>query len=71
MAQDTDQVVALLLTKLTPIELLRVASMQEAAHLSGLSPDQLAREHPDKVMKLSTRRLGMRVAHALLLSDTS
>jgi hypothetical protein len=71
MAQATaDQIVARLLATLPPLELLRIAEMPEAARLAGLSVDTLAREHPDKVVKLSKRRNGMRVAHALMLRET-
>jgi hypothetical protein len=70
MAQATaDQIVARLLATLPPLELLRIAEMPEAARLAGLSVDTLAREHSDKVMKLSKRRNGMRVAHALMLRE--
>jgi len=72
MAEVTaDQIVNRLLAMLPPLELLRVAPMQEAAHLSSLSADQLARDHPDKVVKLSKRRNGMRVAHALMLREAN
>jgi hypothetical protein len=55
---------------LPPLELLRVAEMPEAARLAGASPDTLEREHPDKIVKISRRRKGMRVAHALMLRET-
>jgi len=64
-----DQIVARLLTLLTPTELLRIVEMEEAARLSSLSADTLVREHADKIVKLSSRRNGMRVAHALMLND--
>jgi hypothetical protein len=62
-----DQVVARLLTMVPPIDLLRIVEMEEAERLSSLSVDTLLREHADKVMKLSSRRNGMRVVHALML----
>jgi hypothetical protein len=73
VAPNADQIVARLLALMSPLELLRIVGMQEAARLSSLSPDQLKREHPDKIMNLSKRRNGMRVAHALMLRapDTS
>ena len=65
----TDQVVAQLLTLMPPIELLRIVEMEEAGRLSSLSVDTLTREHGDKLVKLSSRRNGMRVAHALMLRE--
>jgi hypothetical protein len=64
-----DQVVARLLTMVPPIDLLRIVEMEEAERLSSLSVDTLLREHADKVMKLSSRRNGMRVVHALMLRE--
>ena len=64
-----DQVVARLLTLMTPTELLRIVEMEEAARLSSLSADTLVREHADKIVKLSARRNGMRVVHALMLRE--
>jgi hypothetical protein len=52
------------------IELERIAPLTEAAKLSSLSPDTLAREHSDKIIKLSPRRSGMRVRDALMLAKT-
>jgi hypothetical protein len=64
-----DQVVARLLTMVPPIDLLRIVEMEEAERLSSLSVDTLLREHADKVIKLSSRRNGMRVVHALMLRE--
>ena len=69
MSSLADQIVARLLTMMTPIELLRIVEMEEAERLSSLSTDTLVREHADKVVKLSSRRNGMRVAHALMLRE--
>jgi hypothetical protein len=66
---STDDPVARLLQNIPALELLRVAPMQEVEHLSSLSEDTLTREHPDKIVKLSKRRNGMRVIHALMLRD--
>jgi hypothetical protein len=49
--------------------LLRIAEIPEAARLAGLSRDSLLREHPDKIIRLSPRRLGMRVVHALMIGE--
>jgi hypothetical protein len=64
-----DQVVDRLLKMLPPLELLRIAEMPEAARLAGVSGDTLKREHSDKIVKISRRREGMRVAHALMLHE--
>jgi hypothetical protein len=50
-----------------PVELLRVVERQEAERLSSLSWDTIRRKHPDKIVKLSERRVGMRVGHILML----
>ena len=57
-----------LLPKLSALELQRIAPMGEASHLSGVSEDTLRRHHPDKIVKLSPRRDGMRVGDALMLN---
>jgi hypothetical protein len=49
-------------------ELQRIASLAEAERLSGLSEDSLKRHHGDKIIRMSPRRLGMRVGHALQLT---
>jgi hypothetical protein len=53
---------------LTPLDLARIAPLEEASRLSGLSEDTLRREHSDKFVRLSERRVGMRVGHALMLT---
>jgi hypothetical protein len=55
---------------LTPnwIELQRVIPLGEASRLSSLSIDTIKREHPEKVIRLSPRRCGMRLGDALNLS---
>jgi hypothetical protein len=50
-----------------PIEMLRIASPGEAEKLSSADWDTLKRNHSDKVVKISKRREGMRVGHALIL----
>jgi hypothetical protein len=49
-------------------ELQRIVPLTEAERLSGLSEDTLKRHHGDKIIRLSPRRLGMRVGHALQLT---
>ena len=58
--------------KLSPeLELERIVSLQEAEKISGgLSPDSWKRNHPDKIVKLSQRRLGVRLRDALMLRET-
>jgi hypothetical protein len=54
--------------KLPPaLELERIISLQEAEKVSDLSPDSWKRHHGDKLVKLSPRRLGVRLKHALML----
>jgi hypothetical protein len=50
-----------------PVELLRIVEPDEAERLSSVSWDTLKRDHPEKIIRLSTRRVGMRVGDALLL----
>ena len=64
-----DDIIAAILARMEPIQLLRIAPMLECEKLSSLSEDTLAREHADKIIHLSARRKGMRVIHALLLGE--
>jgi hypothetical protein len=66
-----DELVDHLLKSLPPLELLRVAPMLEAEHLSGASAETLKRHYADKVIKISDRRDGMRVIHALLIREST
>ena len=50
-----------------PIELLKIVEPDEAERLCSLSWDSIRRNHPDKVVQLSKRRVGMRIGHALML----
>jgi hypothetical protein len=54
-----------------PVELLRIVKPEEAERLSSLSWDTITREHSDKIVHLSDRRVGMRVGHCLMLSEES
>ena len=69
MSTTADLIVDRLLKMLPPLELLRIAPMPEAERLSSASAETLEREHPDKIVNISRRRKGMRVAHALMLGD--
>jgi len=71
VSATADQIIARLLATLPPLELLRIAELSEAARLAGASPDTLTREHPDKIVRISRRRVGMRVAHALMLREVT
>jgi hypothetical protein len=51
----------------TPIELNRIVSLAEASRLSSLSVDTLRDKFPEKIVRLSPKRAGMRVGHALML----
>jgi hypothetical protein len=53
------------------VERLRIVSLAEAARLAGLSEDSLRRHHPDKLIRLSPRRLGMRQGDALMLNPNT
>ena len=50
-------------------ELNRVVSLREAARLMSVSPDTLRRRYPEKILRLSERRQGMRLRDALLLDE--
>jgi len=53
-----------------PIEverLDRIIPLSKAAELRGVSIDTLKRREPENIIRLSPRRLGMRLRHALML----
>ena len=52
-------------------ELDQIISLQEAEQISSLSPDSWKRNHPDKILELSPRRLGVRLRDALLLKRST
>jgi hypothetical protein len=72
LIQERNQMSAKKQTKdasgLTPLELERIVPLAEAVRLSGLSADTWRRKYRDKWIRLSTRRYGVRVKDALLLS---
>jgi hypothetical protein len=51
------------------LELKRIAPLSEVARLTGLSVDTIRRNHRDRIIKLSPRRVGMRIEDALMLSQ--
>ena len=57
--------------KLPPVlELDRIITLQEAKKISSLSVNSWKRNHPDKIVELSPRRLGVRLRDALMLRET-
>lgn len=58
--------------KLSPrLELDQIISLREAEKISTLSPSSWKRNHPDKIVELSPRRLGVRLRDALLLKKSA
>jgi hypothetical protein len=53
------------------VEMQRVVSLAEASRLRAVSIDTLKRTQRDKILRLSPRRLGMRVFDALYALDPS
>jgi hypothetical protein len=49
------------------LELDRIISLRASEKVNTLSPDSVKRNHPDKVVRLSARRLGIRLRDALML----
>ena len=54
-----------------PVELLRIVDPKEAERLSSASWDTIQRNHADLIIKLSPRRVGLRVGHALMIAGTA
>jgi hypothetical protein len=53
-----------------PVEWLRIVPPVEAEELSSLSWDSIKRNHPDKIVHVSARRVGLRVGDALMIGNT-
>ena len=51
------------------LESERIVSLKEAAQLRGVSVDTLKRNDRDKIIKLSKRRLGVKLKDVLQLDD--
>ncbi len=49
------------------LELRRVLPLEQAGKITNLSSDTLKRRYPHLVLKLSPRRLGMRLSDALAI----
>lgn len=57
--------------RLTPeLELERIITLKEAHELSGLSPDAWKDNYPEYVIRLSPRRLGIKLKHVLNVGRT-
>jgi hypothetical protein len=67
MSPDTTS----LLASIDPVKLLQIISMPEAERLSGLSHDTLKRRHSSKIIRLSPRRVGMRLIDVLSLGEAA
>jgi hypothetical protein len=56
-------------SKLSAVDLERIVTLAEAEKLSSLSEDVWRREHADKLILLSSKRVGVRLKHALFLPE--
>jgi hypothetical protein len=54
---------------LSGLEGERVTHLSEAARLNGVSIDTLRRQHSNKIVKMSDKRVGMRLKDALSLAQ--
>jgi hypothetical protein len=55
------------LPQLSDVELHRIVEMDEAERLSSLSADTWERRYPHLIVRLSKRRKGVRLGHALMI----
>jgi len=53
----------------TAVQLMRIVSLRQAAELAGVSARTMQRTHPDKIIRISPGRLGMRVRDALMIAE--
>jgi hypothetical protein len=53
----------------TWLELERVIPLSEAGQITNLSRDGLQRHHGDKIIRLSPRRVGMKLRDALAIGE--
>jgi hypothetical protein len=54
--------------QLSPLELMRVAGMAEIERLTGLSHDVITKHYADKLVRVSPRRIGMRIKDVLAIA---
>jgi hypothetical protein len=47
------------------LELERIVTLREAHEISGLSPDAWRDNYPELIVRLSPRRLGIKLKHVL------
>jgi hypothetical protein len=62
LAQTTSQLLA-------GVEGERIVSLVEASRLAGISIDTIRRRHGDKIVRMSAKRIGMRLRHVLGLAE--
>jgi hypothetical protein len=53
------------------LERQRIITVKQAAELRSESEDNFKRNNPDLLIKLSPRRLGVRLGDALMLKETT
>ena len=53
------------------LAMARIVTLREASRLAGCSEDTLRRRHSSKIIRISPRRLGMRIRDALLNDDNT
>jgi hypothetical protein len=53
---------------LSPLELERVALMPEIERLTSLSHDTIVKHYRDKLVRVSPRRIGMRIKDVLTIA---
>lgn len=51
------------------LELERVLSLKEAAHITSTSIDTLRRNHADRIRKISARRYGMKLRDVISIGE--
>jgi hypothetical protein len=62
LAQSTSQLLA-------GVEGERIISLTEASRLAGVSIDTIKRRHGGKIVRMSTKRIGMRLRDVLTLAQ--
>jgi predicted HTH domain antitoxin len=53
----------------TAVQLMRIVSLRQAAELAGVSSRTMQRTYPDRIIRISPGRLGMRVRDALMIAE--
>jgi hypothetical protein len=57
-----------LIDQMPLVERLRIVNMSEAVRLSGMSEDNLRRHYSDRFVRMSPKRVGMRIMDCLMLN---